>query len=87
MEETYWRIRGEDDQCDPEDLYRKFSADPSKFYSLKVFHGGEFSEYPEREYINGKINYVDNVNTKELHFDVLDQITKEIGYSNDDVFF
>ncbi|MFS7961407.1 hypothetical protein Hanom_Chr08g00714641 [Helianthus anomalus] len=54
---------------------------------IMVYHGGEFSDYPGNECLNGKITYVDNLNTKRLKFDVLDQIMKDIEYDIDDVVY
>ncbi|MFS7946852.1 hypothetical protein Hanom_Chr06g00541241 [Helianthus anomalus] len=60
-----------------------FTTNQSKFCTLKVYHGGEFLDYPGREYVNGKITYVDDVNTEGLNFDVLDQIMKCLSVDSD----
>ncbi|MFS7977543.1 hypothetical protein Hanom_Chr10g00905191 [Helianthus anomalus] len=61
-----------------------FIVNQSKFCTLKVLHGDEFSDYPKMKYLNGKIIYI---NTEELHFDVMDQIMKDIRYSVDNVLY
>ncbi|KAL8268324.1 hypothetical protein R6Q59_002122 [Mikania micrantha] len=60
--------------------------DPTKF-SLKVCHGGEFTEYPGRSYEHEKINIIDNADIEDFGMDVLEEMVKTIGYPCDMVFY
>ncbi|KAJ9565732.1 hypothetical protein OSB04_001698, partial [Centaurea solstitialis] len=50
-------------------------------FTLKIHHGGLFTKRPGRQYIQGKINYVDLVNGDELSMHEIDTMVKELGYS------
>ncbi|MFS7982653.1 hypothetical protein Hanom_Chr10g00965341 [Helianthus anomalus] len=57
-------------------------TDMPTFCSQKVHHGGQFTENPYRECVNGKTNFIDH-----LEMDVLEEMLKQIGYSCDMVFY
>ncbi|XP_035842813.1 uncharacterized protein LOC118489219 [Helianthus annuus] len=77
-----WRLRPQGEYYDPEDIY----GDEPRVFSVKINHGGEFTDYPGREYVNGKVSYIDWVEFDKFSVDVLREMLKDIGYSVDDVF-
>ncbi|MFS7933801.1 hypothetical protein Hanom_Chr04g00384081 [Helianthus anomalus] len=59
----------------------------STFCSLKIHHGGKFTENSSREFVNGKINFIGSVDTNQVEIDVLEEMLKQIGYDCDMVFY
>ena len=55
--------------------------------SMKIHHGGAFTKGFDRKYVNGKITYVDLVDTDQLSVHDLVSITQEIGYPKDEPVF
>ena len=51
--------------------------------TLKIYHGGVFTTCPGREYVNGKYQFVDLVDTKEFSVQHLRAMMKEIGIKDD----
>ncbi|KAL8211022.1 hypothetical protein R6Q57_005459 [Mikania cordata] len=79
MAGSIWMIRSMNEDIDLDEFY---SNDPTKF-SLKGFHGGEFTEYPGRSYEHEKINIIDNADIEDFGMDVLEEMVKAIGYPYD----
>ncbi|MFS7905289.1 hypothetical protein Hanom_Chr01g00045951 [Helianthus anomalus] len=67
-------------------LTLKDNDEPTKF-SIKVYHGGEFSDNPCRSYVGGKYNFIDCLDIDDFGIDVLEEMVKQIGYSVDMVFY
>ncbi|GJS85939.1 retrovirus-related pol polyprotein from transposon TNT 1-94 [Tanacetum coccineum] len=53
---------------------------PSLF-SMRIHHGGYFTDLPKRKYINGKENIVDVSDIEELSVYEVDSIMKQLGYN------
>ncbi|KAJ9543460.1 hypothetical protein OSB04_023167 [Centaurea solstitialis] len=49
-------------------------------FSMKIHHGGVFSGSPGRQYLNGKVTFVDLVDPDELSVHEFDAIMKYLGY-------
>jgi len=47
-------------------------------FSLKINHGGEFSKFPRRQYMNGKHSYVLDADEFAIH--ELDSMMLNLGY-------
>ncbi|KAI3804419.1 hypothetical protein L1987_25944 [Smallanthus sonchifolius] len=63
------------------------SLDTSTMFTLKFFHGGQFSNHPGMEYINGKTTFIDNVDIDGLGMGMLEEMVKGLGYPSDMVFY
>nr|KAJ0208306.1 hypothetical protein LSAT_V11C500292640 [Lactuca sativa] len=48
--------------------------------TIKLYHGGEFTKYPDVCYIEGSVNYVDIVDIYEFPVHELDTIMRGLGY-------
>ncbi|KAI3772502.1 hypothetical protein L6452_03688 [Arctium lappa] len=48
--------------------------------TLKLYHGGFFTKSPGREYIQGKMHYVDLVDTNEFSVLELESMVETLGY-------
>ena len=49
-------------------------------FTIKLYHGGEFTKYPDVRYIDGTVNYVDMVDIDEFSVHELDAIMKGFRY-------
>ncbi|KAI3818709.1 hypothetical protein L1987_12524 [Smallanthus sonchifolius] len=56
-------------------------------FTLKFFHGGQFSNHPGIEYVNGKITFIDNVDIDGFGMGMLEEMVKGLGYPSDMVFY
>ncbi|KAL4577937.1 hypothetical protein LXL04_014052 [Taraxacum kok-saghyz] len=45
-------------------------------FTIKLYHGGEFTNFRDRKYIDGKVNYVDMVDIDEFSIHDLDAIMR-----------
>ncbi|KAJ9548086.1 hypothetical protein OSB04_020629 [Centaurea solstitialis] len=52
-----------------------------ELFTLKIHHGGLFTKRPGRQYIQGKISYVDLVDGDELSVHEINAMVKELGYT------
>ncbi|CAI9262685.1 unnamed protein product [Lactuca saligna] len=67
-----WRVRLLNTPFNPKVVY---DGHPTLF-TIKLYHGGEFTKYPDVCYIDGTINYVDMVDIDEFSVHELDAIMK-----------
>lgn len=49
-------------------------------FSLKIYHGGEFSKFPGRQYVNGRHSYIDFLDADEFSVHELDSMMLQLGY-------
>ncbi|MFS8033052.1 hypothetical protein Hanom_Chr17g01564901 [Helianthus anomalus] len=70
-----WNNRQEDDDYQL-DVYRVYE----ELFSLKVHHGGWFTQFPDRIYKNDQICYVDLLNTEKFCVADVHAIAKELDY-------
>lgn len=49
-------------------------------FSVKLHHGGEFTNFPGRKYVRGKVNYVDLVDMDTFSVHDIDDLMEELGY-------
>nr|GEU80000.1 hypothetical protein [Tanacetum cinerariifolium] len=61
--------------CD--DLHDGYST----LFSMRIHHGGYFTDLPGRRYVNGKENIVDVSDIEELLVYEVDSIMKQLGYN------
>ena len=50
-------------------------------FTIKLHHGGEFTKFPDVNYIDGTVTYVDMVDIEEFSVHEMDAIMKGLGYS------
>ncbi|KAL8260548.1 hypothetical protein R6Q59_028501 [Mikania micrantha] len=62
-------------------------VDTPKFFTLRIHHRGQFTKSPNREYVNGKITFIDMVDYEDFRIKVLNAMIHRIGYPNDMVFY
>ncbi|KAL4587589.1 hypothetical protein LXL04_000461 [Taraxacum kok-saghyz] len=55
--------------------------------TIKLYHGGEFTKFPNVRYVEGKVNYVDNVDIEEFSIFQLDVIMKGLCYKGTQVMY
>ena len=63
------------------DFFFVFAEHYPNLFTLKIHHGGLFTKQPGRQYIQGKMNFVDLVDGDELSVHEIDAMVKELGYS------
>nr|KAJ0196564.1 hypothetical protein LSAT_V11C700369360 [Lactuca sativa] len=49
-------------------------------FTIKLYHGGEFTKFPDVQYIDGSVNYVDMVDIDTFSVHELDGIMKGFSY-------
>ncbi|KAJ9552484.1 hypothetical protein OSB04_016529 [Centaurea solstitialis] len=80
MVQTQWNIRRS--TYDEVAIHEVYELYPS-LISLKLHHGGFFTKYPGKVYYNGKINFIDLVDTGKLSFQDLRMVMAELGNKDD----
>ncbi|KAJ9546723.1 hypothetical protein OSB04_019266 [Centaurea solstitialis] len=76
MVQTLWQVRPNHESNEYIDVYGLYET----FISLKINHGGFFTKSPGRSYQDGKVHYVDLVDTDVFSVHELDAMMQEIGY-------
>ncbi|CAI9284036.1 unnamed protein product [Lactuca saligna] len=72
-----WHLRLSSTSFDPRVVY---DGHPTLF-TIKLHHGGEFTKYPNVNYIEGTVTYVDMEDIEEFSIHEMDAIMKGLGYS------
>ncbi|PWA65567.1 transposase, MuDR [Artemisia annua] len=75
-----WRIRDYEDPVDEQEAYSKF---PNMF-SLKIHHGGYFTESPGRKYIQGTHNFIDFIDMDLFSVIEINDMIEKLGYKRKD---
>ncbi|KAL4588918.1 hypothetical protein LXL04_001818 [Taraxacum kok-saghyz] len=71
-----WNLRLSNKPFNPSIVYE---GHPTLF-TIKLYHGGEFTNFRDRKYIDGKVNYVDMVDIDEFSIHDLDAIMRGLRY-------
>ncbi|MFS8005077.1 hypothetical protein Hanom_Chr13g01233211 [Helianthus anomalus] len=66
---------------------KQHASDTDRQFTIRVHHGGYFVDNPSREYLDGKINFIDHVDFRVLNMDVLEEMIKKLGYDDGIVFY
>ena len=61
-------------------------SDPN-FFTLKIHHGGMFSDPPRRGYVNGNVSFIDNVDVDLFSVIELNDMVMSIGYSGEMIMY
>nr|KAJ0218607.1 hypothetical protein LSAT_V11C300154240 [Lactuca sativa] len=64
-----------------------FSDGHGNFFTLKIHHGGFFTKFPGRKYIERRLAFFDFVDTDLFSVHDLNDMIREIGYSKDDIVY
>nr|KAJ0222777.1 hypothetical protein LSAT_V11C200063570 [Lactuca sativa] len=64
-----------------------FSDDHDNFFTLKIHHGGFFTKFLGRKYVEGRLGFFDFVDTDLFSVHDLNDMIHEIGYSTDDTMY
>ncbi|KAL4559536.1 hypothetical protein LXL04_031677 [Taraxacum kok-saghyz] len=72
-----WNLRHSNKPFNPSIVYE---GHPTLF-TIKLYHGGEFTNFRDRKYIDGKVNYVDMVDIDEFSIHDLDAIMRGLRYA------
>nr|KAJ0200449.1 hypothetical protein LSAT_V11C600329540 [Lactuca sativa] len=75
-----WRIRATMDEID---VARRYVGH-STIFSVRLHHGGQFTKFPGRKYINGKQNYVDLLDIDTFSIHDIDEMMEELGHIDSD---
>nr|KAJ0203901.1 hypothetical protein LSAT_V11C500237260 [Lactuca sativa] len=76
-----WNLRGP--HTIAPDLDKDYNGHEN-FFTLKIHHGGFFSKFPGRKYVEGRLAFYDFVDTDLFSVHDLNDMIREIGYSVDD---
>ena len=68
-------------------FYYVIPAKDPNFFSLKIHHGGMFSDAPGRQYVNGRVSFVDNVDVDLFSVIDLNEIFMMLGYGGDRIMY
>ena len=64
-----------------------YPAKDPNFFSLKIHHGGMFSESPGRKYVNGRFSFVDNIDVDLFSVIELNEMILMLGYEGDRIMY
>nr|KAJ0210119.1 hypothetical protein LSAT_V11C400224430 [Lactuca sativa] len=81
---TLWNLRGP--HTIALDLDKDYNGH-GNFFTLKIHHGGFFSKFPGRKYVEGRLAFYDFVDTDLFSVHDLNDMIREIGYSADDTMY
>nr|KAJ0222891.1 hypothetical protein LSAT_V11C200090640 [Lactuca sativa] len=78
----FWMARCEEKSYFPKLIFWSCVEDghPTLF-TVKLHHGGEFTKFPNVNYIEGTVMYVDMVDIEEFSIHEMNAIMKGLGYS------
>nr|GEU57806.1 hypothetical protein [Tanacetum cinerariifolium] len=76
-----WRIRKKGSKADPYVDYGAFLT----VFCLKINHGGAFTPPPKIRYKDGKVNWVDTIDSDVFSVVEVNNIMKELGHNDEDV--
>ncbi|CAK9133669.1 unnamed protein product [Ilex paraguariensis] len=57
------------------------SSHDSSLFSMKVHYNGQFTESPNKAYVGGKINYIDDCDCELMSLIEMDDITNTLSYA------
>ncbi|CAI9279862.1 unnamed protein product [Lactuca saligna] len=72
-----WHLRLSSTSFDPRVVYDGHLT----LFTIKLHHGGEFTKFPNVNYIEGTVTYVDIVDIEEFSIHEMDAIMKGLGFS------
>ncbi|KAI3667222.1 hypothetical protein L6452_42271 [Arctium lappa] len=82
MSSSSWVLRRElHEGFSPTDVYNLYPT----LITARINHGGVFTPFPGRRYINGKTDLVDLINTDHLSVRLFDKIMIALGYEMRDI--
>ncbi|CAH1435620.1 unnamed protein product [Lactuca virosa] len=84
FETVNWELRNSSEYLD---LYELYGSENSKYFSMKINHGGSFLYYPERGYHGGIVDHVDFINITNFSLEVFQKIITSFGYDINKTFF
>ncbi|CAI9292676.1 unnamed protein product [Lactuca saligna] len=59
------------------DLHEAYSGHPTVF-SIKLHYSGEFTKFPSRKYVKGKVKYIDLLDSDTFYVHDTDEIMEEL---------
>ncbi|KAL4585262.1 hypothetical protein LXL04_009878 [Taraxacum kok-saghyz] len=71
-----WEINKSKKLSDATVIYEGYPT----FFSITLHHGGKFTKFPRRRYIEGKVDYVDFVDMDEFSVHELDYMMQQLCY-------
>ncbi|KAD3337257.1 hypothetical protein E3N88_32777 [Mikania micrantha] len=84
-EHTRFAFQGDSDRRSTSDCcYAGFYP---KLFSIKIHHGGAFSELPGHTYEDGQVNLVDLLNVNNFSVVQLDEVRVKLGYQVDETSY
>ncbi|KAL4585010.1 hypothetical protein LXL04_009623 [Taraxacum kok-saghyz] len=73
---TMWNVRFTNEHQDVNAIYNGYPT----MFSLQIHHGGEFSKFPGRQYVNGTYSYIDFLDADEFSVHELNSMMQQLGY-------
>ncbi|KAL4562714.1 hypothetical protein LXL04_026744 [Taraxacum kok-saghyz] len=71
-----WEISKSKKLLDAAAIYEGYPT----FFSITLHHGGKFTKFPGRTYIDGKLDYVNFIDMDEFSVHELDYMIQQLGY-------
>ncbi|KAL4585616.1 hypothetical protein LXL04_010239 [Taraxacum kok-saghyz] len=71
-----WEISKSKKLLDATAIYEGYPT----FFSITLHHGGKFTKFPGRTYIDGKVDYVNFIDMDEFSVHELDYMMQQLGY-------
>lgn len=67
-------------KCKSDIYFWNLTSETPTLFTIKLHHGGEFTRFPNVNYINGTISYSDTVDINAFFVHQLDIMMKGLGY-------
>ncbi|CAI9109654.1 OLC1v1009515C1 [Oldenlandia corymbosa var. corymbosa] len=78
-----WVIRREGASCDPDLAY----ARGSKYFTIRIHHGGQLKDTTPWEYISGKVSYLDKCHAANFNLHNMSASMVGLGYDRESIVF
>ncbi|KAL4583482.1 hypothetical protein LXL04_008055 [Taraxacum kok-saghyz] len=75
---TLWTRRSHSLPTDDRKLYEGISG----FFTIRVNHGGVFTQFPEKTYVNGTVDHFDFVDVDLFSVHEFEDMLEQLGYVN-----
>ncbi|KAD2804348.1 hypothetical protein E3N88_37725 [Mikania micrantha] len=83
MGRRLWCIRENGAEFDYEIIYGHYD----ELFSIKIHHGGRFTKFPNRSYVDGQVSYADLFDREHFSVFELNKLVTELGYPRKEIMF
>ncbi|KAK9061280.1 hypothetical protein SSX86_018460 [Deinandra increscens subsp. villosa] len=64
-----------------------YASGYASLFTIKLHHGGKFTRFPDRRYVDGKIDHIDMIDIDKFCVHDLDHVMLRLGYNEDEPIY